>query len=203
MEKWREEIEKVVRYINSVSVSDISENELSELVEFLSTNLTASRELFRTVLEDVLKYQVITDKLLEIITKKVPEIDTAKYLLNNFRYGGNKARLLQELEVEGLAFVISDRMYIFFGDSGLSISEPKYEIPIYHSLKIISLSEIRNNISSFSGYDTAYCDYKVISIPLSDVISVNIENRTLTFMGSHNIMENSYYNSEFKLWRKI
>ena len=202
MEKWREEVEKVVRYINSVSVSDISENELPELVEFLSTNLTASRELFRTVLEDVLRYQVITDKVLGIITKKVPEIDTSKYLLNNFRYGENKTRLLQKLEVEGLAFVISDRMYIFFGP-GLLISGPKYEIPIYHSLKIISLSEIRNNISSFSGYDTVYCDYKVISIPLSDVISVNIENRTLTFMGSHDIIENSYYNSEFKLWRKI
>lgn len=203
MEKWREVVEKVVRRINLVSVSDISENELLELVEFLSTNLTASRELFRTVLEDVLRYQVITDKLLEIITKKVPEIDTAKYLLNNFRYGENKTRLLQELEVEGLAFVISDRMYIFFGGSGLLISGPKYEIPIYHSLKIISLSEIRNNISSFSGYDTVYCDYKVISIPLSDIISVNIENRILTFMGSHDIIENSYYNSEFKLWRKI
>lgn len=180
--------------IKSIGRYNLLETDYSEkdLLKFIMLKLPVTSYRIGAI-EDVLRYQRVTDRIVDMVRNLYPDIDLSINLSCNLRYKDNAEKFLNDLDKSGRAILMNDKVAIRI--SIISSDGPNFRNS-WKSFYCMSLESVRKNIK------IGVC-YSEVVIPINMLIAFS--GPILVVRDPGNIIEYAH-SVEVKdrlVWRKI
>ena len=181
--------------IKSIDRINLLETDYSEkdLLKFIKLKLPVTSYRISAI-EGVLKYQRVTDRIVDMVRNLYPDIDLSINLSCNLRYKDNAEKFLNDLDKSGRAILMNDKIAIRV--SIISSDGPTYGLNSWKSFFCMSLETVRKDIK------IGVC-YSEVVIPINMLIAFS--GPILVVRDPGNIIEytRSVEVKDRLVWRKI
>ena len=181
--------------IKSIDRNDLLETDYSEkdLLKFIMLKLPVTSYRI-SVIEDVLKYQRVTDKVVDIVRNLYPDIDLSINLSRNLRYKDNAEKFLNDLDKSGRAILMNDKIAIRI--SIVSSDGPTYRLNSWKSFYCMSLESVRKDIKMGRCYSEVIIPIDMLIAFAGPVLIVRDPRDILEYTRSVKVKDRL-------VWRKI
>lgn len=184
----------LIRAIDKNKLLEVDYSE-KDLLKFIMLKLPVTSYRISAI-EDVLRYQIVTDRVVDTVRNLYPDIDLSSNLSCNLRYKDNAEKFLNDLDKSGRAILMNDKVAI--RTSIVSSDGQTSRLNSWKSFYCMSLESVRKGIK------IGVC-YSEVVIPIDMLIAFS--GPVLVVRDSGNILEFSYSRSvEVKdrlVWRKV